>query len=619
MTSVLVLVDLQEDFLAEPGLEPHRDAVTAGAMGLLDAARRDGVRVVHVRTTVTRVPDTRMPHWRDAGRWACVAGTPGHKPPPALAERQGEPVVEKAGFGADRDAFRDAVGRADIAVVAGVHSHACIRQAALDLHQLGLAVVVARDAIGSHEPAHAARTEVYLRRRGIRFLSNQEIDAAFGGRPPAEERSPAGPFLMRPAPRAAPFAERIAILERAAQSIEASTDEIGATICEEVRKPIRHARAEAGRTAALFRAVAMRAGAERLAEREAEALVRRRPLGTIALITPWNNPVAIAAGQIAPAFAYGNAMVWKPSPAGARSAALLHRLLLEAGIPADALQLIDGGGDTALDLVASPAVDALCFTGSTSAGRVLAALAAERNVPVQAELGGNNGAIVAEGADLAHAARRISLAAFGCAGQRCTATRRAIVIDGLYDSFVGLLEAATEALAWGDPHDEATEIGPLVSDENGRRVAALVARATAQGHLIIQPQQGRADLSAAYHPPTIVLCDDPSAEIVQEESFGPVLVVQRARDGEEAMRLLNGVRQGLAAALFGEDSAMRDAFLERARAGILKLDQATVEAGVDVPFLGWGASGIGPPQHGAANREFFTRAQAVYGADLPSW
>jgi acyl-CoA reductase-like NAD-dependent aldehyde dehydrogenase len=211
--------------------------------------------------------------------------------------------------------------------------------------------------------------------------------------------------------------------------------------------------------------------------------------------------------------------------------------------------------------------------------------------------------------------RAIVEAAFGFAGQRCTATRRLIILDELLPSARPSLTNLTAALTWGSPHAEATQVGPLLSSSRVERVADQVERAKAAGCEVVQPhlESRRAwPTGGAYYPPTLVLCDDPKAEIVQEETFGPVLVVQKAKDFTEAMELLNGVSQGLAASLFCGEARLQEQFLRDAKAGITKIDQATADAGADVPFGGWKSSGIGTPQHGLSNVEFFTRMQTVY-------
>jgi acyl-CoA reductase-like NAD-dependent aldehyde dehydrogenase len=262
-------------------------------------------------------------------------------------------------------------------------------------------------------------------------------------------------------------------------------------------------------------------------------------------------------------------------------------------------------------------VAAVTLSGSSAAGHTAQEICARRRVPLQAELGGNNAAIVWADADLEDAAEQIARGAFGFAGQRCTANRRAVVAAAGYDAFLSALLRATRSLVWGDPLRPDTQVGPVISVTKREEVAALIARSTDSTEILfVHPratglEEGGLD-PTTYHPPTIVACHDPAHEIVQEETFGPLLVVQRAHDWEDALRLANGVRQGLVAALFSGSRNREEDFLNRAEAGILKLNQATHGAGVELPFGGWKASGVGPPEHGRANREFHTRFQSVY-------
>ena len=209
-------------------------------------------------------------------------------------------------------------------------------------------------------------------------------------------------------------------------------------------------------------------------------------------------------------------------------------------------------------------------------------------MPLQAELGGNNAAIVWSDTDLAVAATAVAEAAFGFAGQRCTANRRVVLDAVCRDEFLEHLRRAVDAL------DPRADVGALISTAKRDQVAALVARA---GGLLVQ---GPADATPGYFPPTVIQCDNPAAEIVQEETFGPVLVVQPARDFDDALRLCNGVRHGLVAALFSRSAERQARFLEAAQAGILKIDRTTADADAEAPFGGWKASGIGPPPNTAA-------------------
>ena len=247
------------------------------------------------------------------------------------------------------------------------------------------------------------------------------------------------------------------------------------------------------------------------------------------------------------------------------------------------------------------------------AGWAAQEICARRRIPLQAELGGNNAALVWTGADLERAAGQVARGAFVFAGQRCTANRRAVVSDALFDEFLEKVAAAVADLRWGDPFDPDTEVGPMVSEEARDRVAAAVADASAQGARLLTPHGRPPPTAGAWHPPTLVVEAPPESAIVQEETFGPVLVLQRARSFEEALELANGVRQGLVAALFSGPGPWRERFDGAARAGILKWDAATADADASAPFGGWKSSGVGPPEHGPGDVEFYSRLQAVYG------
>lgn len=646
MTPLLVLIDLQRDHLRAANLQPPAGQLIDRAVALLSACRARQVPVVHAWTTLDRTDDRRLRHWRLEGRWACVKGTPGHEPPMPLAPRGDEKVIHKTGY----DIFQDAAlnellerGRCDTVILAGVHLHACVRTAAMGCLQRNLAVIVAADATGSHDPIHAAASGRWLAERSVRFQSVDDIIAGLDGlsRNGYVHRSPcdtgkvlwqvpgAEPAQVQAALSAAceaqgawasvPWSQRAEILHRWATSLEAEADAWARQMAMDIGKPVTQGAEEIRRAVANLRDVARRAqGAQDTDALQAGAGVRWRPLGVVAVITPWNNPVAIPAGKIGPALAYGNVVVWKAAPAATRLAQRLLTTLRQAGVPSGAAVLLAGDGATARTLANDPKVDAVTFTGSNLAGHVMQEICARRMVPLQAELGGNNAAIVWEDADLAGAAREVAWGAFAFAGQRCTANRRVIVAKRCLEPFLEVLVSATRQLAWGDPLEQATAIGPLVSESRRRHVLATIERAQAQGATsrIFVPhadQCGQPQFAAgAYLPPHIMGCDDPEHELVQEETMGPVLVVQQADDFDQALALCNGVRQGLAAALFSRSADLRQRFLTRVQAGVVKINCST--AGVDgcLPFSGWKASGLGPPEHGEGDGLFYRRMQSVY-------
>jgi alpha-ketoglutaric semialdehyde dehydrogenase len=634
VTDVLLLIDLQEDFLSAPDLEPHRERVVAAARAWAEAFRAAGRPVVHVRTTVRG--EAMMPHWRGRAP-RCAPGTPGHGSP--LAAGPGEAVVAKvffSGFSVAELARALPPPASARLVLAGVHLHACVRATALDALALGYEVAVAADAAGSDDPVHAAASRRWMKERGVRFLPGGPALWPAAPGEPEWHYAPAEPgrslFALTvsssaEAGRAVAGARRAATewrpgqveadarrAERFAELVERDAEALAALVREDVGKPIRQARGEAARCAALARAAARQARETVWSGRgEGGGHWRRLPLGVVLALTPWNNPAAIPVGKVLPALTLGNAVVWKPAPAGRRVADWLRERLVEAGFPAERAGLIHGGPETAR-LAMAAGVDGVTVSGSLATGFGVVEAAARHGLALQAELGGNNAAVVLADADAGHAAREIAAGAFRFAGQRCTANRRAVVVAAARDEFLRELVRATGRLEPGDPADPATELGPMVSERAAREFDARVAAALNETGVVevMIPWLG-AGPGGAYRRPRILLAGDAGGALVQEESFGPLLVVQPADDEEHALRLCNGVRQGLAAALFSRSREAWERFRDRAEAGLVKWNQSTADAAVDLPFGGWKRSGLGPPEHGAGNPRFYTRYQAIYG------
>lgn len=635
MRPMLLLVDLQRDYLDTPGLEPPAPAIVRRAAHLLDGCRAAGIDVAHVWTTVDRETDARMPHWKRDGRWLCEQGTPGHAPPPELAPLPGEPLIHKTHFSPfSHPALSDLLAerRTDPLIVCGVHLHGCVRETVIGAYERGLQTQVAVDAVGSNDPVHAAITRRYLEARAARFLTVGEILSALNesGTPANESAAPATSTpgtndrvseaaaacrAAQPDWSAQSLDSRLEVLTRVAAALETAATDLAEQMATEIGKPVRFGSMEPRRTAQMLHAIAVHAR-EPIPDGLPGAGLRYRPLGVVAIVTPWNNPIYIPLGKIAPALAYGNTVLWKPAPAAQPIADRITSLFGEAGLPPGVLAVVGGGRQAAEAAMADPSVDAVSITGSSAAGYSAQDACARRRIPLQAELGGNNAALVWADADLELAATELAAGAFAQAGQRCTANRRAVVHASRIDDLRALLRARTAALAWGDPRDPDTTIGPIVDQPARDRIAAAVAGAADIAlqvdvpHGSDTPRDGAA--GTAWYPPTIIRCDNPRAEIVQAETFGPTLVVQRAENWDQAMDLVNGVPQGLASAVFGSAPDLIDRFQREAATGIVKINRSTADADVDVPFGGWKESGIGPPEHGRFDRDFYTRPQVVY-------
>ncbi|ODS58706.1 MAG: hypothetical protein ABS36_04045 [Acidobacteria bacterium SCN 69-37] len=641
MTPALLLVDLQHDYLTAPELQPAAGLLVDGAAALLSACRERQIPVIHIWTTVHRHDDRRLPHWKTSDRWMCEAGTAGHDTPAALRPHGTDVVIQKSGFNGFTSGELDDVLRdrhCDTVILAGLHAHACVRAAAVESLERGLSVFVAADAIATNDPVLAAGTRRWLEARGVRFLPTGEILSRLSDRSPSPlvHASPRDVtralFTVPIADRAAiadatasaraawrdwrqtPMDTRAAILERVAAGLEAAAPALARQMAEELGKPVSHGLEESRRAAVSVRDVVLRARAFAFETTSTAGRIRYAPLGVIALISPWNNPVAIAAGKIAPALAYGNTVVWKPAPAATPVSRAMLALLREAGVPTDVVQIVTGDHTTAQHLAADDGVSAVTLTGAAAAGHAVQEICARRFTPLQAELSGNNAAIVWDDADLPHAAAQIAWGAFGFAGQRCTANRRVVVSDAIFDVWLRELASAATALNWGDPLDAATDIGPVIHAARRDEHDRLVSRAGR----VIRPFEHRARdvqrLPGAYAEPVIVVCDDDQDVLVQEETMSPLIVVQRVATFEQALARCNGVRHGLAAALFSRSREFQDRFVAGAEAGILKINATTAGVDVTLPFGGWKQSGLGPPEHGEADRLFYTRTQAVYGS-----
>lgn len=628
MNVALLLVDLQRDFLERPGLIPPAGQVVESAAALLQEFRHHACPVLHLRTSVSRSQDNRMPHWREADLWFCEEGSPGVQPPRELVEREGEPVLFKSGFVADSLETALAPLRPDLVVLAGVMLPVCVREAALALHSAGYRVCVAEEATGGDDPVHASSTRRFLEERGVRFLAARQIgDGLRDGRLLDEggdadcERVSATITEMRserkPGERGG---EGLSTLLRdLADRLDSEAQSLANLLAEHLGKPVRFGRAEVRQSAEMLRAIDRRlSGAAGWNRGEGEVRVRRCPLGLVAVVTPWNNPLYLPLGKIAPALLLGNSVIWKPSPKVEPVSRELERLLRKCGWPVSLVRRIEGDGRVARELVRADGIDGVTFTGSLAAGMDSAEACLRRYVPLQAEMGGNNAAIVWKDADLPPAAAAIVAGAFDQAGQRCTANRRVIVEESIYEEFLDLLISETAQLSWGDPFEEETRVGPLIDEEARGRIEGMVQRTVDSGCCDAIRPLGDAPTEIniarrAWYPPTILPVRKQLGEAVEEESFGPVLVVQTASHWAEAMERANGVRQGLAAAVFTQSPERIDRFLEDARAGLLKVNESTADAAIDVPFGGWKASGLGPAEHGDADWEFYTRFQSVYG------
>jgi alpha-ketoglutaric semialdehyde dehydrogenase len=415
----------------------------------------------------------------------------------------------------------------------------------------------------------------------------------------------------------APAAGRAAVLMRAADAIEARVEDMAADMTREMGKPLREARMESARTAAIFRYFAGEAWRPKgeLYEQAATGstlYTLRRPLGVVGLITPWNFPAAIPAWKMAPALVYGNTVVLKLAQEAPLTGLHLAAALDEAGIAEGVLNVVIGrGSEVGTPLVVHPKVRAISFTGSVAVGHQVRDQATALGKRVQLELGGHNPLIVTGDADLDRAVEAAYAGAFWSAGQKCTATRRIYVETPVYNEFRQRLLDRIASGKVGDPTDPETEVGPLVNEQQLNDVLEAIDQGKREGGKVLAGGE-RVDDDSYLVAPTLFEGVADNAMLSCEEVFGPVTSLYSFDTLDEAIERANAVEFGLSASIFTNSLEAAEAFVRRLEAGLLHVNSQTAGADVHVPFGGIKGSGFGPHEQGRAALEFYTEVVTVY-------
>lgn len=412
--------------------------------------------------------------------------------------------------------------------------------------------------------------------------------------------------------RAKPGPAKADALTAWAAALQSRAEELAGLIAREVGKPIAEAKGEVGRGVAILRyyaGEAVRDHGSVIPSQFPETLQfsLREPLGVVGLITPWNFPVAIPLWKAAPALAFGNAVVWKPSELSGAVASVLAETSGQAGLPAGLFNLVHGDGSTGAALAACEGVEALSFTGSARVGGLIAQACAARNAKHQTEMGGKNAGIVLEDANLTKAATLVAGGAFRYAGQKCTATSRVIVERPAMEAFLAELKRIAEALPLGPVCDPACAIGPLISDAARQRVlGALTGRDLLFGGPVPSPFE-----DGYFVAPTAVMVEDENDTLAQDELFGPVLAVIGADDAEHAIRLANATRYGLSASLFTQNIGNALRYIREIEVGLVRVNGDTTGVDPHAPFGGFKGSSSHTREQGPAARDFYTQVKTV--------
>jgi alpha-ketoglutaric semialdehyde dehydrogenase len=418
---------------------------------------------------------------------------------------------------------------------------------------------------------------------------------------------------------AAGLEARAAVLDGIGRELMARSKELGELLSREEGKTLAEGVGEvyrSGQFFTYFAAETLRILGETADSTRAgvEVLVTREPLGVVAVISPWNFPMATASWKIAPALAFGNAVVWKPANITPASAWALAEIIHRQAMPAGLFNLLMGPGSAiGRELAEKAAIQGLSFTGSGEVGSGIAAAAAARFVKLQLEMGSKNPLVIMDDADLDRAVDLAVNGAFGGTGQKCTASSRLIVHRPIHDAFVDRFLAKTKALKVGHALEEGTQMGPVVSQaqlESNLAYTALAqsegAELAAGGHELERAQKGY------YMAPTVFLNTNSRMRVNQEEMFGPITCVLSVADLEEAIDVANDTPYGLTAGIATRSLARASKFRRASRSGCVMVNLPTAGTDYHVPFGGTRASSYGPREQGRAAVEFYTQMKTSY-------
>jgi alpha-ketoglutaric semialdehyde dehydrogenase len=373
--------------------------------------------------------------------------------------------------------------------------------------------------------------------------------------------------------------------------------------------------ARAGRIFKYFAGEALRLHGQNLRSTRpgVDAMTSREPVGVFGLITPWNFPIAIPAWKSAPALAFGNTVVIKPASPTPATAAALADIIHEAGVPAGVFNMVFGDGEAGNAIVKHRDVDGISFTGSQRTGSKVGMAAMERQARVQLEMGGKNPLVVLDDADMERALMCALDGAFFATGQRCTASSRIIVTEGIHDRFVEALAAKAAALKVGDALNPSTQMGPIVNEAQMKNTLSYVDIARREGGRIVTGGERLSlDTPGWYVSPAVISDTSQAMRVNSEEIFGPVASVIRVKNYDEALAVANSGEFGLSAGIVTNSLKYARHFQRAVRAGMVMVNLPTAGVDYHVPFGGSRKSSYGAREQGFAAVEFYTQTKTAY-------
>jgi alpha-ketoglutaric semialdehyde dehydrogenase len=411
--------------------------------------------------------------------------------------------------------------------------------------------------------------------------------------------------------------QRFDVLDAIGTEILARKQEIGALLSREEGKTLAEGIGETARAGQIFKffaGEALRISGERLdsVRPGVEVDMRREPVGVIGLITPWNFPIAIPAWKIAPALCFGNAVVLKAAEAVPASAWALVDIIARSGLPNGVINLVNGkGSEIGPHMIEHPKIAAISFTGSVQTGRGIAQACAKNLKKIQLEMGGKNPMVVLDDADLDIAVNACVNSAFFSSGQRCTASSRLIVTEGIYEDFVEAMIKAVSALKVGDALDSSTQIGPVIDAGQLAKDLEYVEIAKAEGAQLVCGGE-KLDGNGYFMSPALFINTTNKMRINQEEVFGPVATIIKVKDYDEALSVANDIEFGLSAGICTTSLKYASHFKSHSKAGMVMVNLPTAGVDYHVPFGGTKGSSYGSREQGSYAKEFYSVVKTSY-------
>ena len=447
------------------------------------------------------------------------------------------------------------------------------------------------DIIGEYAHASAAQTE-------------QAIDAAY------QASSAWGNSSIQ---------NRSEILDNIGSEILRRKDELGELVSREEGKTLPEGIGEAMRAGQVFKffaGEALRLGGEFIDSIRPglDVSVTRAPMGVVGLILPWNFPIAIPAWKVAPALAYGNAVVFKPAELVPATAHAMSEIIVDAGVPDGVFNLVMGSGaEVGATIVNHPMVNAISFTGSVRTGRGVAMAAASRMAKVQLEMGGKNPLVVLDDADLSTAVECAVNGAYFSTGQRCTASSRLIVTEGIHDKFVAAVGERMGKLTVDHALKAGTDIGPVVDQRQLQQNLDYIKVGINDGaNLVCGGEQVSRDTQGFYMTPALFTESNNKMRINREEVFGPVATVIRVKDYDEALATANDTEFGLSSGIATKSLKYSSHFKRHIQSGVASVNVPTAGVDYHVPFGGIKSSSYGSREQGSYAKEFYTSVKTAY-------